>query len=202
MFSQGRDPALNTLLIFFFHKFVPGRTLLKKHSFEEIVWKQFDLYPEMEIRDLYKLIFQGVMGSGHAVSSSENARNWLLSEIGNTGASPHKETLIEEISPGGAVVRVNLRPFLSMQKDPDKLLRAFVRTGREFKGDTVLLQQAWKQAEAVQSVFPLIPMRDFINRQRETGFQAVHHSQTYRDLYRPAYRVVSREILHEEEVVT
>ena len=54
---------------------------MKKNIFRNIIDHQFALYPEMTIQDLYKLVYQGVMGSGHAISSEESAGNWLREEI-------------------------------------------------------------------------------------------------------------------------
>ncbi len=187
-------------VIFGFHKFVPERLTLKNCSFEEVIGKQIELYPLMEMNDLYKLVYQGVMGSGHAVSSTEKAREWLLREIEDPGEGSDRETLIEEISPGGTIIRVNLRPFLCQQRDPESLLRAFVRTGRECREDPGRIEEAWRAAESVQREFSADQMRAFISIQRETGFHAVHHSKRYRDLYRPAYRVALKALCIEEGV--
>lgn len=196
----GEGACSEHLVIFGVHKFVPERSTLKNSSFAEVVGKQLELYPMMEMNDLYKLVYQGVLGSGHAVFSTEKARDWLLREIRDLGEGPEQEALIEEISPGGTVIRVNLRPFLFQQKDPESLLRAFVRTGREYREDTGRIEEAWQVAESVQREFSADQMRNFIRIQRETGFQSVHHSQRYRDLYRPAYRVALQALCIEEGV--
>ncbi len=90
-------------------------------------------YPLFEAQDIYKLVHQGVFGPGHAVASTEQARNDLERELRTlatevrrqhcqTGAveaksegrrqNGHAVGLIEEIDPMGRSVRVNLRAFI------------------------------------------------------------------------------------------
>lgn len=146
-------------------------------------------YPAMQIQDMYKLIHQATMGSGHAVTNPVATRNWLTRELAEMGAGP-PEPMIDPISPDGGIVRVHLRPFVAAGHAPNLLLDAFVRTANEYHGDVRLLEGFW-QAAIFLSNFPIEEMEEFFRSMKEQNYPAVHHSSEYQKLYHPAYRVVA-----------
>lgn len=157
---------------------------------ETVLRSHFSRYPEMRVEDVYKLLHQGVMGSEHAVSNPESARNWLIRELAEMGAGPD-EPLVDPLSPGGEIMRVHLRPFVAARHDPDELLEVFIRTANEYHGDIHVLEGFWQTASGLAR-FPAAEMEDFFRSMKENKYPAVHHSPTYEQLYRPAYRVVAR----------
>ncbi len=180
--------------------------LLKSHKLPEattqrlrrILTDQVARYSQMEIQDLYKLLFQGVMGSGHAISSPDTARAWLERELESLPKGPD-EPMIDLISPDGDIVRVNLRPFMQSGGDTSSLLNAFVRTANEHRGTTERLRLYWSFAERLAEdghlPFKQTDMRGFFKRMEEDGFPAVHHSTRYENAYHPAYRVIKQDFL-------
>ena len=163
-----------------------------------ILVDQIARYPQMEIQDLYKLLFQAVMGSEHAISSLDAARSWLKRELENLPEGPDEPT-IDVISPDDSIVRVNLRPFIQSGGDPSSLLDAFIRTANEYRGTRELLWLYWsfaeRLAEAGELPFKQDDMQAFYKRVEEGGFPAVHHTSRYEEAYRPAYRVIKQEYL-------
>lgn len=157
---------------------------------EPILRSHFSRYPEMQVGDVYKLLHQAAMGSEHAVSNPESARNWLTRELAEMGAGPD-EPLIDPISPAGEIVRVHLRSFVAAGHDPDELLDAFIRTANEYQGDVRLLEGFWQDAAGLVR-FSAAEMADFLSSMKENKYPAVHHSHAYEQSYRPAYRVVAR----------
>jgi len=156
---------------------------------ENVLHSHFSRYSALQIQDVYKLLHQAALGSEHAVSDPEIARNWLTRELSEMGEGP-PEPLIDPISPKGKIVRVHLRPFVVAGHDPDVLLDAFVRTANEHHGDLRLLEQLW-QAAIATTKFPVEEMEEFIRSMREQDYPAVHHSYEYEKLYRPAYRILA-----------
>jgi hypothetical protein len=156
---------------------------------ETILRSHFSRYPEMQIQDLYKLLHQGAMGSEHAVSNPESARDWLTRELAELGEGP-REPLIDPISPDGKIVRIHLRSFVAAGYNPDELLDAFIRTANEYRGDVRLLEGFWQAAIATFK-FPTAEMDEFFQSMKANNYPAVHHSPEYEQLYRPAYRVVA-----------
>ncbi len=175
---------------------------MKKNTFANIIGHQFALYPGMTLQDLYKLVYQGVMGSGHAISSEESAENWLRDEIVSAVSSGGTEEPFEEISPDGRVLRINLRPYIAAGGDTDSLLTAFIRTGREYRGSNEELVYWWKLLADLQSNFTSEQLICYMDARQAEYFPAVHHSERYRELYRPSYRVALRDICLEEGVIS
>jgi len=158
--------------------------------FSTIFHTHMERYPEMQIQDIYKLAHQAAMGSGHAISDTATAAAWLDRELKEMGAGPI-EPLIDPISPDGEIVRIHLRPFLSSGGDSKKLLDAFIRTGNEFYGKEDDLEALWDSATR-SHFLPATDMDTFISQMKERAYPALHHSEQYNQLYKPAYRVVSR----------
>lgn len=166
---------------------------------ENILLSHTSRYPGMQLRDVYKLLHQAALGSEHAISDAQSARNWLNRELSEMGAGP-AEALMDPISPRGEMVRVHLRPFIASGGDPEQLFTAFIRTANEWRGDIQQLEKYWAAVSrlASESRVPFIraELDDFIKPLREKGFPAVHHSPDYERLYRPAYRVVMKGYLN------
>jgi hypothetical protein len=66
--------------------------------------------PGMEPCDLYKLIYQGVRGSEHLISSPEAFTERLVKEWRELDFADG-DPLWESIRPDGNLLRLNLRPF-------------------------------------------------------------------------------------------
>ncbi len=158
-------------------------------------------YPAMQVQDLYKLLHQAAMGSEHAVHDEQAVRNWLERELAEMGAGPD-DPLLDPLSPDGAIVRVHLRPYTTAGKDPEILLQAFLRTANEWSGSAEKLMQyaaaAAQWAQASTGPIQRQEIETFFAGMEAQGFLAVHHSEGYVQLYRPAYRVVARKFLEEK----
>jgi hypothetical protein len=156
-----------------------------------LIESQLSRYPGMQIMDLYKFIYQGVMGSGHAVESAEAALKWLRNELLEVGTCLPGEITVEDLPPFGEIVKVNLRPYILCGGDPDVLLDAFIR------GSTGDILKYWEIAACSETQFSIGAMNSFIEMQKDIGFPLIHHSMIYRELYRPAYRIVCKQFIEE-----
>jgi hypothetical protein len=100
---------------------------------------------------------------------------------------------------------VHLRPYLRNGGEPEALLRAFIRTANEARGDSATLEYYWSIAEAMcleeKLPFPRGDMEAFFAARRGQGFPAVHHSDVYGQFYRPAYRVILHELFQPDHKV-
>ena len=174
-------------------------------SFREVVAIHLERYPAMEIQDLYKLALQAAMGSEHAVPDRRAAAQWLEREMSSLQDSP-PEPFSEPLSPDGRLVRVNLRSFREQGGEMSRLLEAFVTTASRFAGSEMRLRDYWgdigSMAEADEIPFDIIQVHELWTDLKSWGFPAVHHSASYREHYRPAYRVVLLELLSVEAQTT
>jgi hypothetical protein len=152
----------------------------------------------LQVQDLYKLVYQGALGSEHAVTDASQTRVWLVREVNGLTEGP-QEPVIEQISADGQVVRVNLRPYVTRGGDLEALLDGFIRTALEYKGTVAQLRRYWYYAQqmAEEGTLGLAgnELKSFFVQMEARGFPTMHHSQAYKRAYRPAYRVVARELL-------
>ncbi len=155
-------------------------------------------YPVMEIADVYKLLHQGTFGPGHLVSNKKTAREWLEHDFGVAG-QPGDEALVEHVHPAGAIVRLHLRPYISVGGEVKKLLDAMVRSAEQVTGDPAQMAAWWDVfARRCQPDGPLagqFPLRELTLfgrvRAREL-WPAMHHSPAYNEVYHPSYRVLTK----------
>lgn len=150
-------------------------------------------YPRAEAADLYKLTQQGIMGSEHAVADTAAAHAWMHRELATLSTSVREtlhENLSERLPPDGRFVRVNLRPYIAAGGDPATLVRAFVATANESKGDTAqfaCVERALSDRSGEQAFSGLVSL---IRERRKTNFDAARHSAAFQASYSPAYRVI------------
>ncbi len=144
----------------------------------------------MQIQDIYKLVHQAAMGSEHAALDPSSAREWLERELDEMGEGP-VEPLMDPISADGEMLRVHLRPYVSSGSHIEMLLDAFLRTANDFHGEDDVLEANWESVVRTH-LFPAPAMDEFIGVMKAHNFPAVHHSETYKQIYKPAYRVVWR----------
>lgn len=159
-----------------------------------IIRREIARHPGMRPEDLYKLLQQAAMGSEHAMTDTAAARAWMTNEVATMGRGVG-ERLVDTIAPGGAIVRVNLRPWVAAHRSTDSLLAAFIRTAEVVAPDSIRLSGYLAVADSIVEAggapFRAAPWRALVEKQRGEGFPAVHHSPEYEAAYHPAYRVVA-----------
>jgi hypothetical protein len=157
-------------------------------------------YPQMQMQDLYKLLHQAALGSEHAVHDEQAARDWLERELAEMGAGSD-DPLLDPITVDGQILRVHLRPYLKAGKNPEILLQAFIQTANEWRGTLDTLKEhaaaVLELAHSESFQFSSLKFMDFFAKMESQDFPACHHSEIYKRLYRPAYRVVNRQYLEE-----
>ena len=165
----------------------------KQSAFEKVMHTQLQRYPAIQIQDLYKLLYQAALGNEHLMTDSAMVHDYLIRELESIQASS-VEPLLEEISPDGEVVRLNLRPFKAREGDHRALFQAMMQTTRAFQKSPERLEHNWRDLEQMAKsgaiAFDAATMQSFFREMREKGFPAVHHSAVYEEKYAPAYRVI------------
>jgi hypothetical protein len=176
----------------------PGEPITEREAWQQILLDQARQRPQWQLQDVYKLAFQAALGSEHAAPSESAARQWLESEIASLGTGPDEDPF-ECISPDGRLARVNLRPYLASGGSPEDLLQAFLRTASLWQGNRETLQQyigwTFELVDIGELDFQPLEAQTYFQHLAHYGFPPAHHSPTYRELYRPAYRVVLLDLL-------
>jgi len=155
----------------------------------------FAWYPLVELRDVYKLLYQGAMGSEHLLTSSEEFTRYLRDEFERLQPDP-SQRFLEPVRPDGTLVRLNLHAYKSRQVSVDLLISSLLETAHLITGTQSELRVAW--LEFVQcchhgqvSKFDTSSVDQFSQRLEELEYPAMHHSEIYHREYQPAYRLIS-----------
>lgn len=175
---------------------------------EEILCSHLARYPQMELVDAVKLLFQSEFGGGHMIANPAKSLAWIRQEWANqpAGMAPERDaagrseqmpygqtaSVLEAI--GGGICRL----YLSALEEgflPETLNQMFVQTADRKIGRRERFEQ---KLEALvkgceQGIFPFDPagVRAYLDAYRAQGYPPVSHSSAYRDAYHPAYRVVA-----------
>ena len=153
-------------------------------------------YPLMEPTDAVKLIYQNEFGGGHLIRDEEACLNFLRREYESTPQNP-TVPLLEEI--GNSMVRVNLAALDSHELSPSELGAAFLRSAASHRGSTASFRK--KLSILVELTLagemPFTPdaLDAYLIKYEASGFPPVSHSEVYRTVYHPAYRVVEQSLL-------
>ena len=132
-------------------------------------------YPLMEKQDLHKLIFQSQFGNSHLINNVENVEKFLYEELSILDKSD--EDLYEYV---GQYVRVNLRPFIKYNLNINYLLKSFIQTSN----NSYSINNEYNN---------LLEYYNLNNNQF-----SLSHSNTYRENYKPAYRLIYKSFLTDE----
>ena len=150
-------------------------------------------YPEMEPTDAVKLLYQSEFGGGHLITNPDACLAYLQAEWERTPYDP-AAPLTEDI--GGGMVRVMLSA-LAKEQAVEALGRDFICSAARVHGT---MEGFWEKLSLLRSVtaegwfaFSLAALDEYLTAYKAAGCPAVSHSETYRRLYRPAYRVLRRE---------
>lgn len=156
-------------------------------------------YPAMEPRDVYKLLYQGILGLKHLVASPGEFATRLRTEY-EVVCSDDSGPLWEAVRPDWRLGRLNLRPFKARGGDVELLIAACLQAAERTWGTPEELRAAWATFVAVcqagqWQVFALPEVLAFSVWLTDHGHPTVHHSARYREAYEPAYRLVDRKSL-------
>ena len=170
-----------------------GERALANVPWEELIREHVARYPAMGPADLYKLLHQATMGSGHAAADRTHAADWLARDLERPSPGV-VEPWADTLGRGGRFARIHLRPFTALGGEIDVLLDAFLATARRAPPDREALERALEAAERMDAAGELPwaagKLSEYLSARRGEGYPAVHHTADYVERYAPAYRVV------------
>jgi len=167
-----------------------------------LVREQGRLHKNLGIQDVYKLLFQGVMGVAHILKDRQKAWTWLLKEFERVDADEFmEEPLLEDINVDGSIMRVNLRPFKRLGLSLDRLFEVMAVSAETIEPDKKRFVRVWKRfirlVKAGQLDFDYVRLIEFDGVVRAEGCPPVRHSRAYAKANKPAYRVVQKKAYQE-----
>lgn len=153
-------------------------------------------YPQMEPRDAVKLIYQNEFGGGHLISDEQACMDYLNREYASVFQQADAD-LLEEI--GNGLVRVNLAALDACFLPVAELGAAFLRSAAIHQGNRESFRKKLTVLRTLtrdgHMPFSETALETYLADYEKAGFPAVSHSEIYRNVYHPAYRVVRKEDL-------
>ena len=151
-------------------------------------------YPEMEIQDVAKLLYQSEFGGGHLISDSERSLKRIQEEfqsMSQDSVSPDIEMI------GDGMCRIYLS-CLTKGMRAEVLNAVFVASANQKMGSVKGLEQ---KIALYCDAYPSDEATAFFETWRAEGYPMMSHSEAYREAYKPAYRVVEASAAKVYEVI-
>ena len=166
-------------------------------AIREAIERQMAIYPESTLQDVYKSFYQDRFGPGHMISDTASARSYLMRELAEM--SDTLAVYYEPTGSEGRFVRVYLSAVADSLITAEQLLDAFIQSANEVQEPQTEWATEWEDIVGVIRKYDL-KVNDFealqpVLAEAAQNHQAVHHSQAYREVYHPHYRIVEREVL-------
>lgn len=184
----------NALIIFFC---LSPYEMVDEKQVEALITRHLERRPLTTATDIYKLLYQGVFGVGHLLHKDARGRLEMEARTLCLDEQP-EETLIEEVSIDGTMVRVNLRPYLKRDLPLERLYSAMEKSELE-EGRTEEFIEVWKIFKRLvrsgRLRFDEEEVKELDREIENRGCLPRHHSEVYRRAYSPAYRVVKRSVI-------
>ena len=157
-------------------------------DFTDVLRRHAAAYPAMEPADAVKLCYHAAMGGEHLAPEEGRSLALLTEEM---AAAPDDAPLTEDC--GGDVFRLHLGPARQLGLSPQLVNRLFLTSAAHVRGTQAALEEKLTVLEENAALFAFSPeaLRAFLADYRRRGCPPLHHSDTYRRLYRPSYRLVA-----------
>ena len=160
----------------------------------ELLTEHYSRYPEMEISDIFKYLFQSAFGCEHLVSDRAAVTEYIKREL--ESMSTDYPPCIDKLD--GAYSRVHLS-CLDGNLTPEEFAELFCLSAKtEVEGRVALIEKIRVAREMILDgdlPFSVDEFDTIHSKWSELGYPAIHHSPTFREAYRPAYRVIADEFL-------
>lgn len=170
---------------------------------KNIILKHIKKYPQMEIRDVAKLIYQSEFGGGHMIPNPQMSLKRIQEEYHSLGPEALAvPDVVENI--GSGLYRIYLS-CLEHGISANVLNEMFVHSANNKKGSVAGLEEKIKLVISMcqEGALPysMDEVMRFFEAWAQNSYPAISHSETYRRNYFPAYRVVEENFVKLYQVV-
>ncbi len=184
-------------------KVTEGKVLIDEPLFYHIV-----KYPQLRWSDIYKFIMQGTCGWIHLtkIGDEDHLLNFLQKEMLEAEEPFKGEELFELLDKDTRLTRVNLRVWKKVEENDHESLWQLMKNKKIDSAQSLgLFIKRWKQLikwfkentiscpkenkETVKEWLSHI-LEIAKNSEKSTDLPLVSHSDNYREMYKPKYRVV------------
>ena len=152
---------------------------------EKYLKEHLKKYPLMEVEDILKLYFQGILGPGHLINDYDIALYRVEQEYQQIKNENFNHDLVEEIS--DEYVRIYLLPYRKSHSDFSMLVDAFMKSTKE-------PTDIFKFVQKVKDLREICDKKK-IDDYLEKGDYLISHSHIYKNNYHPHYLVIHKKYL-------
>jgi hypothetical protein len=180
-------------------------TQVDAESWLGLIMRHLGWYPLMQLSDIYKLLYQGVMGPEHMVATQQEFSRRLEGEFENQPQSTDQPVL-EVIRPDSSLYRLNLRPYKARYSRVDRLIPAMLATTKLITGTHEELRSIWSDItrdveQGKIAEISTTQLDEFNTWLKQQAFPPVHHSEVYTREYQPSYRLISSKFTADLDLV-
>lgn len=159
----------------------------------EVLLEQFRLYPESQLQDFLKLVYQNEFGCGHLLNDTARSFSVLKNEYHTINKEDFSDP-VENI--GEEFARVHLRVLQQTGLTIETLHRIFALSAQKETGSQ---ESFLKKVEIVRNLcamgklpFSVEEVEARINEWKNKPLVPFRHSEHFRQTYHPAYRVIEK----------
>lgn len=158
--------------------------------------KQIELYPESCLQDIYKNFYHGRFGTEHLVTNRDAVIQYIEQELDRMDTS--YLPMIEYVGWDSSFVRINLLYLKNNNIAAEVLADAFIES--QNYTDTNKINNWTKEWQKIIDIIEKekIKLKNYEEDKKSIDSflkinprTAIHHSQDFRDAYKPHYRVVA-----------
>jgi len=172
------------------------KTTMPEDAVRELCEYMVSTYPQATLQDLYKTCYQDFFGAEHLMQDTAAARAYLHYELEELRNERIKELGMPMREPTGfrhRFERINLALVLNGEMSEETLLHLFIDAAGKDNALHNNWANEWAEIEAIALQVQPAWQNDELQallREAAAGNHAVHHSEAFRNTYKPHYRII------------
>jgi len=168
----------------------------KETLIQNAILEEMHLHPEARLIDIYKFFFQGTFGPGHIIRDKQSALKYLQNELQN--ATDFDSVLWQPVGYNKQYYRVNLSLVKEGTISEEELFDAFVESADPSSVPSI---EEWiKEWDIILNIIEKMNLKIIDYEEHKSGLNdmlkkeniLVRHSNIYRNLYHPHYRILNK----------
>ncbi|NLN42336.1 MAG: hypothetical protein GX160_10265 [Clostridiales bacterium] len=165
---------------------------------KNLLLKQYQLYPKMQLQDMVKFIYQNEFAGGHMIPDENESLKHLKDEFHSRKKQGSNKTIVQTFeSIGNGLCRLHLSALEDRDIELETINKFFVSTANSVKGSVDAFEEKLHVLrECCQDgslPYSLQDLDAYLEEYKIKGYPPVSHSDVYRELYNPSYRIVKEE---------
>lgn len=173
--------------------------MVEEKNIEDVLLKQYKLYPKMKLQDLVKLIYQNEFAGGHMIADEVVSLNRLKDEFDSIKNCDQRDKIAPRIfeNIGNGLFRLHLAGLIGSSVQLETVNKFFVNTANLIMGSIESFEEKLNVLRKCSNYgslpYSTEELESYLMEYRKQGYPPVSHSGVYRKLYSPSYRIIKEE---------